>query len=214
VLVIDPIAGPLVRAIYGFPWITPDLVTAASFAVGAGAAASFAAGHLVVGGLLFQLSFLLDCIDGKLAWTRKQESPHGACVDAFGDAGRFVLCTGGLVYALAASETNAPVWVALYGLFPAIHYARLITQAALPKKPSSEPVEVTPSPLAFLRAARRRLSAPGTTVDTEALAFTIGPVFGFPLYGLVAAAVVDSARLLFAAGVISRRVAAGGSPHR
>jgi hypothetical protein len=47
-----------------------------------------------------------------------------------------------------------------------------------------------------LRAAPGRLSKPGTTVDTEALAFTIGPLIGLPLVGILVATLIDGARLL------------------
>ncbi|MDQ3881395.1 MAG: CDP-alcohol phosphatidyltransferase family protein [Chloroflexota bacterium] len=213
VLVIDPLAGPLVRAAYPFAWITPNVITAASVVVAAAAAAAFALGWLVAGGLLFQLSFLLDCTDGKLAWTRNMVSGHGSYVDAIGDATRFVMCTGALVYSLAGSETTAPGWVVLFALFPTIHYAIFTTGAAWPKRPAANaPLTVRASPLAFLRAAPQRLSKPGTTVDTEALAFTIGPIAGVPLYGVLAATAIDALRLTVTAAIRTREaLRAGGS---
>jgi phosphatidylglycerophosphate synthase len=199
VLVIDPVAGPIVRVLTGVAWVTPNLVTAVATVVAFGAAAAYAAGALIVGGLLFQASFLLDCVDGKLAQARGLESPYGGYIDALGDAARFVPCTGALIFYLAASEHPSAAWVAALALFPTVHYAVLTTQRAWPSGPKHQPIAVAATPVAFLRAARHRLSKPATTVDTEALAFTLGPIAGFPLEALVAAAAIDCLRLSLSA---------------
>lgn len=195
VLVIDPIAAPFVRMVAGVGWLTPNVLTAASVVVAVAAGAAYALDQLVVGALLFQASFAADCMDGKLAHTRGVGNPYGHYVDAVGDALRFAACTGGLVFTLASHESMTPGWVTVLALFPTIHYVRLTTQAAWPDRPQSDSLVVASSPLAILRAARTRLSKPGTTVDTEALAFTIGPLVGLPLEGILAAALVDATRL-------------------
>jgi phosphatidylglycerophosphate synthase len=195
VLVIDPIAAPLVRLVAPFPRITPNVLTALSVAVAVAAAAMFAAGQLIAGALLFQLSFLIDCMDGKLAHTRGLRNRYGSFIDAVGDGLRFTACTGGLVYGLAAGESLAEGWVVVLALFPTVHYVRLTTQAAWPDGEGSAPLSLRASPWAVLRAAPGRLSKPATTVDTEAVAFTIGPLAGFGLEGLLVATLVDGARL-------------------
>jgi phosphatidylglycerophosphate synthase len=195
VVVIDPIAAPLVRLVARFPRITPNVLTALSVAVAVGAAAMFAVGQLIAGAVLFQVSFLIDCMDGKLAHTRGLKSRYGSFIDAVGDGLRFTACTGGLVYGLAAGETLAAGWVVVLALFPTVHYVRLTTQAAWPDGEGAAALIVRASPWAVLRTAPRRLSKPATTVDTEALAFTIGPLLGFGLEGILAATLIDGARL-------------------
>ena len=209
VLVIDPVAGPVVRLLAGVAWVTPNLVTAGATVVAFGAAAAYAVGALVAGALLFQASFLLDCVDGKLAQVRGLDSRYGGYIDALGDAARFVPCTGALIFHLATSEHPSAAWVAALALFPTVHYAVLTTQRAWPSAPKDQPLAVAATPIAFLRAARHRLSKPATTVDTEALAFTVGPIAGFPLEALVAAAAVDCLRLLMSATARLRIVLRG-----
>ncbi len=208
VVVVDPLAGPLVRLVCPLPWITPNVLTAASVAVAFAAAVAYASNRLLLGGILFQVSFLLDCMDGKLAHTKGAKSAYGGYIDSVGDALRFASCMGGLAFALAANETDAAGWMAVLALFPTLHYAVFATQAAWPREPKSEPLSLPASPLAFLRAAPGRLSKPGTTVDTEALAFTIGPVVGLPLAGVLAATVVDGARLIVSVLIRVRSIAA------
>ena len=205
VVVIDPIAGPLVRAVRGAPWVTPNRLTAASVAVALAAAAAYALDRLVVGALLFQLSFLIDCMDGKLAQTRGIRNRYGSYLDGAGDAIRFAACTGGLVGALAAHGAITAGWVTVLAMFPTLHYVRLTTQNAWPDRPGGGWVTLPASMRALLRTAPGRLSKPGTTVDTEALAFTIGPLAGLPLEGILAAAALDGVRLLASLAIRVRR---------
>jgi phosphatidylglycerophosphate synthase len=195
VLVVDPIAAPLVRVMSPVRRITPNALTAAGAAIAIVAAAAYAFDQLVVGAILFQASFVVDCTDGKLAHTRGTYSRYGSYLDAVADGVRFASCTGGLVFALASHTGMAAGWVTVLALFPTLHYVRLSTQAAWPRAPTTDSMVVRASVLAILRAAPGRLSKPGTTVDTEALAFTIGPLVGLPLEGILAAAAIDGARL-------------------
>lgn len=70
VLLVDPLASRLVRLVAPYRWITPNVLTLIASIFGFGAAACFATGErwaLVAGGVLFHLSFVVDCMDGKIA---------------------------------------------------------------------------------------------------------------------------------------------------
>jgi phosphatidylglycerophosphate synthase len=196
VLVVDPLAAPIVRALLPVHRVTPNMLTALAALLGLLAGTAFAAGQLLVGAVIFQLSFVVDCMDGKLAHTRGTADRYGPYLDAVADAIRFVACTGGLVFGVVWGEALGAGWMTVLAMFPTVHYARLATQAAWPDGQRTDPIVVPASSLAFLRAARGRLSKPGTTVDTEALAFTLGPALGLPVLGVLAALLVDVARLL------------------
>jgi phosphatidylglycerophosphate synthase len=202
VLVIDPLAVPLVRAVRPLPRVTPNALTALAVLVAAAAATAFALDHLVIGAILFQVSFLIDCMDGKLAHTRGLTNRYGSFIDAVGDGVRFVACTGGLVVSLASQGPLDTGWVVALAMFPTVHYVRLTTQAAWPDDQRSRSLVLRAAPAAVLRAAPGRLAKPATTVDTEAVAFTIGPLAGLPLEGILAAAAIDGARL--SASLVSR----------
>jgi len=195
VFVVDPIAGPLVGLLRNVRAATPNRLTALSVVLAGFAAAAFARGDLVAGGLLFQASFVVDCMDGKLATASRSRDPHGGYVDAIGDTVRFVACTAALAPSVAGAA-GPRVEVALVALFPALHYGLLAVERAWPGPRPAATVAVLPSPAAFLRAAPARASRPGTTVDTEALAFTLGPLLGLPLLGVGAAVGLDLLRLV------------------
>jgi len=68
--------------------VTPNQVTAASLAVGLLAAVCFLPESFawsLVGWLLFQSSYVLDCVDGEIARLKMEESPLGAWIDSMAD---------------------------------------------------------------------------------------------------------------------------------
>ncbi|HUS68667.1 MAG TPA: CDP-alcohol phosphatidyltransferase family protein [Kofleriaceae bacterium] len=92
-----PPAAVFVWLLKGTP-ITPNQVTFLSAVVAAGAAAMFAMlpGHLwlVAAVVVFELSFVLDCVDGQLARIRKTASPLGHLLDFLMDELKAMLIFG------------------------------------------------------------------------------------------------------------------------
>ncbi|MCG8418738.1 MAG: CDP-alcohol phosphatidyltransferase family protein [Proteobacteria bacterium] len=92
-----PPAAVVVYALEGTP-ITPNQVTFASLVVCAGAGAMFVGltGHLWVflAALVFELSFILDCVDGQLARVRKSSSVLGHLLDFLVDEIKAMLLYG------------------------------------------------------------------------------------------------------------------------
>jgi len=88
VLVIDRIAIPLVRRLSKYHFITPNFLTIISLVIGLIAALLIIMSttpFLIVGGILYQLAFLFDCMDGKLARLRGITSPLGEILDNVAD---------------------------------------------------------------------------------------------------------------------------------
>lgn len=85
VAVIDPIAVRVLPLLLRFRRLTPNVVTALAFVVGVVAVGAFAAGHLVVGAVLYEARFFLDCLDGKIARVKGLSSPKGAMFDRLAD---------------------------------------------------------------------------------------------------------------------------------
>lgn len=109
-LAIDPVADPLARLVAPRRGVTPNRVTAVSGCLGIAAVACFATGRLAVGGVLFLLRFLTDCVDGKVARLQGTASARGAALDVATD----VVCVTGAYAALsvwlAAEGHIGPAW--------------------------------------------------------------------------------------------------------
>ncbi|MFC7327614.1 CDP-alcohol phosphatidyltransferase family protein [Marinactinospora rubrisoli] len=116
VFLVDPLAARLVVWTANRTNITPNQITFGAGVLGLGSAVCFALGSwpwLVAGAVLFHLSFVLDCMDGKIARLKNNGSVFGAWVDFVFDRIRFFGCmlalligqwavTGDIVYLLLA----------------------------------------------------------------------------------------------------------------
>jgi phosphatidylglycerophosphate synthase len=116
VALVDPTASRLVRLVSPWRWVTPNRLTVAAFGVGVGAAACFWQQDyrwLVAGALLFHVSFVIDCMDGKIARLNGTGSVFGAWLDYVFDRLRIVVCTIGLFGGqYVRTQQLAYLWVA------------------------------------------------------------------------------------------------------
>lgn len=95
VLLVDPVATRMLIGMAKFRFITPNRVTWAALFVGLGSAYFFLKGDtlsLVIGAALYHLSFILDCIDGKLARLKGNGSVFGGWLDYVFDRIRVLFC--------------------------------------------------------------------------------------------------------------------------
>jgi hypothetical protein len=117
VLLVDPLASRLVWLVAPYRWVTPNLLTGLATVLGLGAAATFFQhdrNWLIVGALLFHLSFVVDCMDGKIARLNGTGSMFGAWFDFMFDRLRVILCA----FALFGGQYQATgrqlfLWLAL-----------------------------------------------------------------------------------------------------
>ncbi|GLY14688.1 hypothetical protein Kisp01_17030 [Kineosporia sp. NBRC 101677] len=91
--------------------LTPNQVTAVSFALGLAAAALIATGDrlpAVIGAVVLQLCVVIDCVDGELARYRRRFSRFGAWLDASTDRIKEFAVVFGL--ALAGTQADQDLW--------------------------------------------------------------------------------------------------------
>ncbi|RZU49532.1 CDP-alcohol phosphatidyltransferase-like enzyme [Krasilnikovia cinnamomea] len=113
VLLVDPLAVRLVRLVAPYRRITPNVLTGIATLVGLASAACFAMQDrpwLVAGALLFHLSFVIDCMDGKIARLNGTGSLFGAWYDFVFDRLRMFACTVALMGGQYA-KTGEPVYL-------------------------------------------------------------------------------------------------------
>ena len=96
VWLVDPLASRLVRLVSPWRAVTPNRLTITAFLIGVAAAACFwqqTWGWLAAGAALFHLSFVLDCMDGKIARLNGSGSVFGSWLDYVFDRLRVLVCT-------------------------------------------------------------------------------------------------------------------------
>lgn len=95
VVLVDPVATRMLIVMARFRFITPNRVTWAALFVGLGSAALFLKGDtqsLILGAALYHLSFIFDCIDGKLARLKGNGTVFGGWLDYVFDRIRVLFC--------------------------------------------------------------------------------------------------------------------------
>lgn len=100
VLLVDPLAAPLVRLLANRTSVTPNQLSFLAFVLGLGSATMFLLGSwpwLAGGAALFYLAFYVDCLDGKIARLKGTGSTWGQWLDFIFDRIRIFLCVLALV---------------------------------------------------------------------------------------------------------------------
>ena len=139
VLLVDPLAVRLVRLVAPYRRITPNLLSALAFVLGLGAAWCFAlAGRwwLVAGAVLFHLSFVVDCMDGKIARLNGTGSMFGTWFDFIFDRVRVVICAVALMGGQYAVSGNV-AWVWLCAAVIGLDLFRYVNGSQMAKTKAS-----------------------------------------------------------------------------
>jgi phosphatidylglycerophosphate synthase len=169
VLAVDPVALPVVRLLTRHRWLSPDQVSLVSLFIGVAVGPMFATATragLVVGAVLFYLSFMFDCVDGKLARATGIASSRGELLDRIGDGARRASAGIGLSYYLwRTAEDGDWLWAAVFAILAA--YFMEISGGAERGEPTGS--------IARALARRRLLPNPGMP-DVSALVYVIGPL--------------------------------------
>jgi phosphatidylglycerophosphate synthase len=174
VLAVDPVALPLTRLLARTKALSPNQVTALSLTIALPIGALYATTErwgLVAGGILYYLSFVLDCVDGKLARTLRTSSKRGELLEQMADEGRRLSAALGLIAYLYRSDGGAIIWLPiLYGFLAAYFMA-------VSGGERKEPRSAVGGRISGALARRRLLPTIGMP-DVSAIVYVIGPIAG------------------------------------
>lgn len=136
-----PVGRPLSKLIIHTP-ITPNQVSVASIVIGVVAGVLFGLGQhfwSVVAGVLFQVSAIVDCVDGDVARSVFKESPLGKWLDLIGDQVVHAAVFAGIAVGLWRSGLDGPfLWLGgsavLGGLIAFVVVVRGMTKKGEPNR--------------------------------------------------------------------------------
>lgn len=203
VLVIDPIAIRLVWFIANFTKIKPNQITLFSFFIGLISAYFFSQGeyfYLILGAIIFEISFIFDCIDGKLSKLMNKQSKLGYFLDYTLDRWRIFINLFTLIYGQYLLTNNN-----IFFIFGFIYMSLLtmsLTQSFLVNKLCENNIGKNnikslgkdKSVLIKLKRifSQRRLLFGISDIETDTFIFFI-----FPILGLVEIGFIIGISLLF-----------------
>jgi phosphatidylglycerophosphate synthase len=115
VFLVDPLAGRLVVGTANRTSITPNQITWGALVLGLGSAGCFLMADwkwLIAGAVLYHLSFVLDCMDGKIARLKGTGTVLGGWFDYVLDRVRVLTCTIALMWGQFAA-TDQEIYLVL-----------------------------------------------------------------------------------------------------
>lgn len=157
-----PCGRPLSKLLIHTP-VSPNAVSLASILIGVASAVFFAMGHhqaVILGAVLFQLSAIVDCVDGDLARILFKESALGKWLDLAGDQVVHVSVFAAIAWGVASTgQTPGMLWLGVSAVAGA-----LISFAVVVRGMRGRPGE---------NGALRRLIDAATNRDFSVLVFVL-----------------------------------------
>jgi phosphatidylglycerophosphate synthase len=118
-----PCGRPLSKLLIHFP-VSPNAVSLASVAIGLAAAWFFAVGDpkaAILAAILFQVSAIVDCVDGDIARVVFKESPLGKWIDLVGDQVVHVSVFAAIAIGIVRNgQSSVGLWLGLSAVLGAV----------------------------------------------------------------------------------------------
>ncbi|GAA3471715.1 CDP-alcohol phosphatidyltransferase family protein [Nonomuraea roseola] len=195
---VDPAACRVAMLVANHTAITPNGLTVFSLILGMGSAVCLGVNQLAAGAVLFYLSFMIDCVDGKIARLKGTGTPFGLWLDYVGDRIRVVCCAAGLAYGQYAATGSVDfillgATVAVLDLFRYVNAPQMkrvretIREGLAPTSTEVPPAPRVPGPKRsrgplrrFNRSlARRRVRSHLISgIEFHAAVFVVAPLIG------------------------------------
>lgn len=184
---VEPIAVRLAPVLARRTGITPNRITAVAACLGVASATSFALGALLLGGVLFQLRYVVDCLDGKVARLRGLSSTRGGAFDLMVDV-LTITANYAALSSYVVRRGSAPSELAVAAVATSLLFAWMLAyrKGLEPAKgaPEDFPATTPAAPLPRRRAVaayldwmtRHRSMPVPYAVEAEILSLSLAPV--------------------------------------
>ena len=187
-IVVRPIATRLTWLVVNYTKLTPNQITLLAFLMSAIAAFCFVKAtrdFLILGAIFFELHYLLDYVDGKVARLSGQMSVMGKCLDEVLDRWRSFVVVFGLSYGQYRITGDAiylglgfvNCFLVLFSYWFLVFKRQIRESLERPKQRVVAPAQPSGSRIARFFASRRMLPYPAGD-EFELLANVIGPITG------------------------------------
>jgi phosphatidylglycerophosphate synthase len=181
--------------------VKPNTISVISLLVAVIAACFFYCGSylcLIIGAIIFHISYILDCADGYIARKNNMASKFGHWIDHTFDEIKKPVLLVGLLMGQDALDSVAPWgWIAaLLYIFSRVLVKTDNTVKAAPGANSNK-LEATGGSKMMLTPRQRWLFEKFgivtlfTSIEGQAIVFVVGPVFNAPLTGILVSAAVS-----------------------
>jgi hypothetical protein len=201
-----PISIPVAERLAAWR-VAPNVITVISLIVALCAAVFFYFGDyvsFVIGALLFQASYILDCTDGYVARKLHLSSKFGHWLDHTCDELKKPI----LLIAMYLGQGDVDPWLWIGGLLYLFSRVLVKTDNTVKAPPSASRPDLSVeggSRMLLTERQRRLFHRFGivtlfTSIEAQAIAFVVGPLLGHPLVGVTVAGVLALAWFFYVDG--------------
>ncbi len=198
--VIHPLSDRLLVFIANHTQWTPNTLTLLSFAMALIAAPFFCNGshpYLVAGGVLYELSFALDAMDGTLARLKNLKSHMGAFIDPYLDTWKGLILSIALLFGQYRQNDTGlfllEIWFIFIFMAQPLFY-EITRKAAQDKK--EEILKGVRDKISKKGKTQDRMLYPFTIVEFQTIAFFIFPLLNKVKSGLFLASLLGTINML------------------
>ncbi|MBX3739272.1 MAG: CDP-alcohol phosphatidyltransferase family protein [Candidatus Didemnitutus sp.] len=192
IFVLEPASAIVTEWVSPLSWLSPNSITCISFLINSIAVYFYTLGgtaNWVIGAVIWQLGYVLDGVDGKLARKRGITSPFGAKLDVTLDKAKKVMCLAAIWW---SSPEAHQLWL---GLIYVGHYGLQIWRVAK-------------SSALYDAIHRHRVREVFEPLDVQNFMILLGPLTGQPLLFAALASIgliIDRMAHLTYRGTVSNR---------
>lgn len=198
-IVIKPIVYKLTSILANYTKFTPNQITIISFILGISSAYFFLQGdfrNIIIGALLFELSYIVDCTDGRVARLKGLQSRFGGYLDIITDITKYFLMTLCLVYGQYILTNDLSYF--FYGyIFIFLEFIAITNTYLIHIKSDKEEMgDLAGNKFPTMMRIKKfidpndRLSYKISAVEAETIAFLIAPIFMKIKLGLIIGSII------------------------
>jgi phosphatidylglycerophosphate synthase len=202
--VVHPFSDRVLLLIANRTVLTPNNLTIISFFITISAAVFFSLGShifLIIGGLLYEISFAFDAMDGSLARLKNMKSRLGAFIDQYCDIWKGLVLSASIVYGQYKISQDIDLFI-LEIWFIFVFMGQHIFYEYKQKAFSGKREEIIKGVLSAVdktgikKTLRGKISYPFTIVEFQVIAFFIFPLLNKVKMGFIVSSLLGTINML------------------
>jgi phosphatidylglycerophosphate synthase len=202
--VIHPFSDRILLIIANHSSLRPNNLTVISFLVALVSAVFFYQGdykYLIIGGLLYELSFALDAMDGTLARLKNMKSHLGAFIDPYCDIWKGIILSNALIWGQFRKQPDMQllpleIWFISIFLAQTLFYEFRQKASGGKKEDITRGVHAKINKIGIKNKLQGKIAYPFTIVEFQTIVFFIFPILNRVKIGLIFSSMIGTINML------------------
>lgn len=200
-IVLRPFVYKMVYIFANYTRLTPNHITILSFMIGMISAYYFLKGtslYLIIGALLFELSYIIDRIDGRIARLKRQQSKFGAYLDFELDISKYFLIILCMIYGqyILTNDITYFIYGFIFIFFEFVAITHVYTIGDVRFQKVSDTLNILNGKVPFIIRFKQyidpknRLAFSPSAVEAETVSIFIAPILNKIKLGMIIGSII------------------------